>query len=91
VTGDTVERPIWHEWRPLLGESYTRELIRIRRRQYLWFAVGVGLMLLMVGSIFALGNSAWLWAIVPSFVLLAVGSFLAGSLPLLALGKRMAI
>jgi hypothetical protein len=81
---------VWREWSPLLGETYTRELLRVRKGQYAWFAVGVMLTLLMVGLIAVLSNSVFLWPVAGLFVLLAVGSYLAGSLPLLRLGQRIA-
>jgi hypothetical protein len=81
---------VWREWSPLLGETYTHELLRVRKGQYAWFAVGVMLTLLMVGLIVVLANSVFVWPVAGLFVLLAVGSYLAGSLPLNRLGQRMA-
>lgn len=81
---------VWREWSPLLGETYTRELLRVRKGQYGWFAVGVILTLLMVGLIVVLANSVFVWPVAGLFVLLAVGSYIAGSLPLLRLGQRIA-
>jgi hypothetical protein len=44
----------------------------------------------MVGLIFVLAKSIFLWPVVGLFILLAVGSYLAGSFPLLRLGQRIA-
>jgi|GEM_PF-6499769 len=81
---------VWTEWSPLLGERYTRELLRVRKGQYAWFAVGVAITLLMVGLVVVLANSVFLWPVTGLVILLTVGTFVAGSLPLLRLGQRIA-